>query len=172
MRRWSILLLAAAFLLVATACGDNKDSNEPKVTEQPTATAEATETPLPAATDTPAPEATATSVPPAPTQPPLTNRQSCAAIQGTSYVSEEEHQWYLANCSAPPQQPAGGQQPVQPPAQPNCHPSYAGACLDPNASDYDCAGGSGNGPLYTGPVQVVGPDVFDLDRDGDGYGCE
>lgn len=54
----------------------------------------------------------------------------------------------------------------------NCHPSYEGACLDPNASDYDCAGGSGNGPLYTGKVKVVGPDVFRLDSDGDGYGCE
>jgi len=47
-----------------------------------------------------------------------------------------------------------------------------GACLDPTASDYDCAGGSGNGPLYIGPVRVVGPDVFDLDRDNDGLGCE
>lgn len=53
-----------------------------------------------------------------------------------------------------------------------CHPSYAGACLDPDASDYDCAGGSGNGPKYTGRVTVVGPDVFDLDRDNDGIGCE
>jgi hypothetical protein len=54
----------------------------------------------------------------------------------------------------------------------NCHPSYEGACLDPNASDYDCAGGSGNGPKYTGFVTVVGPDVFGLDADGDGAGCE
>jgi hypothetical protein len=54
----------------------------------------------------------------------------------------------------------------------NCHSSYEGACLDPNASDYDCAGGSGNGPEYTGFVTVVGPDVFDLDADGDGVGCE
>jgi hypothetical protein len=53
-----------------------------------------------------------------------------------------------------------------------CHPSYTGACLDPNASDYDCSGGSGNGPLYTGRVTVVGPDVFDLDRDHDGIGCD
>jgi len=52
-----------------------------------------------------------------------------------------------------------------------CHPSYSG-CLNPNASDYDCAGGSGNGPYYTGRVRVIGPDVFDLDRDGDGWGCE
>ena len=53
----------------------------------------------------------------------------------------------------------------------NCHPSYSG-CLKPNASDYDCAGGSGNGPYYTGRVSVIGPDVFGLDRDGDGVGCE
>src|SRR5262249_53410509 len=53
-----------------------------------------------------------------------------------------------------------------------CDPSYKGACLDPNASDYDCAGGSGNGPKYPGPVRVVGPDHYGLDADGDGYGCE
>ena len=57
-------------------------------------------------------------------------------------------------------------------AAPFCHPSYQGACLDRNASDYDCVGGSGDGPLYTGRVRVVGPDVFGLDRDGDGIGCQ
>jgi hypothetical protein len=62
--------------------------------------------------------------------------------------------------------------PKPPPPAPACHPSYEGACLKPDASDYDCAGGSGNGPYYTGRVIVVGPDVFDLDRDGDGIGCE
>jgi hypothetical protein len=34
------------------------------------------------------------------------------------------------------------------------------------------AGGSGDGPEYTGPVQVVGSDPYGLDSDGDGYGCE
>lgn len=53
-----------------------------------------------------------------------------------------------------------------------CHPSYKGACLKPNASDYDCRGGSGDGPYYTGVVRVVGPDVFRLDTDHDGWGCE
>jgi hypothetical protein len=62
--------------------------------------------------------------------------------------------------------------PAPAPAPAACHPSYTGACLDPNASDYDCAGGSGNGPKYTGTVIVVGPDVFGLDADGDGIGCE
>jgi len=55
---------------------------------------------------------------------------------------------------------------------PGCDTNYTGACLDPSASDYDCAGGSGNGPRYTGPVQVVGSDHFRLDGDGDGLGCE
>ena len=58
------------------------------------------------------------------------------------------------------------------PAPSGCHPSYTGACLDPNASDYDCAGGSGDGPKYTGFVHVVGYDEFGLDADHDGLGCE
>jgi hypothetical protein len=68
---------------------------------------------------------------------------------------------------------AGAPAAKKPPAKPaKCHPSYKGACLDPRASDYDCIGGSGNGPRYTGRVRVVGPDVFRLDADGDGWGCE
>jgi hypothetical protein len=59
------------------------------------------------------------------------------------------------------------------PQAPGCHPSYGGACLDPGVSDYDCAGGSGNGPEYVpGPVKVVGSDDYELDADGDGVGCE
>src|SRR4051794_27444386 len=53
-----------------------------------------------------------------------------------------------------------------------CDPNYSGACLDPNSPDYDCASGNGNGPDYTGEVEVVGDDHFDLDRDGDGVACE
>jgi hypothetical protein len=61
---------------------------------------------------------------------------------------------------APPA-PAGG-----------CDPNYSGACV-PIASDVDCAGGGGNGPAYVqGPVTVVGTDIYHLDRDGDGVGCE
>ena len=54
-----------------------------------------------------------------------------------------------------------------------CDPNYRGACLKPNVSDYDCAGGSGNGPYYVrGPVRVVGRDHYRLDADHDGIGCE
>lgn len=53
----------------------------------------------------------------------------------------------------------------------NCDPNYSG-CV-PVASDVDCAGGSGNGPAYVrGPIYVIGVDIYDLDRDGDGVGCE
>ncbi|MEO3929406.1 G5 domain-containing protein [Micromonosporaceae bacterium B7E4] len=52
-----------------------------------------------------------------------------------------------------------------------CDSNYGG-CV-PIASDVDCAGGSGNGPAYvSGPVRVIGNDIYDLDRDGDGYGCD
>lgn len=53
-----------------------------------------------------------------------------------------------------------------------CDPSYSGACLDPYASDYDCEGGSGDGPYYTSTVTVVGEDHYGLDSDSDGWGCE
>lgn len=65
--------------------------------------------------------------------------------------------------------------PPPPPPAPlvgNCDANYADACV-PVASDVDCAGGSGNGPAYvSGIVRVVGSDIYDLDRDGDGYGCD
>jgi resuscitation-promoting factor RpfB len=40
------------------------------------------------------------------------------------------------------------------------------------APDVDCLGGSGNGPECVGTVTVIGPDVYGLDADGDGVGCE
>lgn len=53
----------------------------------------------------------------------------------------------------------------------NCDPNYSG-CV-PVASDVDCAGGSGNGPAYVrGPINVIGTDIYGLDRDGDGIACE
>jgi beta-lactam-binding protein with PASTA domain len=80
----------------------------------------------------------------------------------------------LVVAKAPPPPPSTAP-PAPPPTAPppNCHPSYQGECLRVGIGDYDCAGGSGNGPNYVqGTVRVVGPDEFDLDRDGDGWGCE
>ena len=54
----------------------------------------------------------------------------------------------------------------------SCDSNYSGACV-PVARDVDCAGGSGNGPAYvSGPVTVVGNDIYGLDRDGDGVACD
>ena len=53
----------------------------------------------------------------------------------------------------------------------SCDPNYTG-CV-PIDSDVDCAGGSGNGPSYVwGPVRVIGRDIYRLDGDNDGIGCE
>ncbi|MDN3311013.1 G5 domain-containing protein [Microbacterium oryzae] len=73
---------------------------------------------------------------------------------------------------APPAAPEPAPAPEA--AQPSngCDPNYADACV-PIASDVDCAGGSGNGPAYfDGVARVVGTDIYDLDRDGDGFACE
>ena len=53
----------------------------------------------------------------------------------------------------------------------NCTTGYK-PCLAP-APDYDCAGGSGDGPMYAvGPIYVTGSDPYDLDSEGDGIACE
>jgi resuscitation-promoting factor RpfB len=58
------------------------------------------------------------------------------------------------------------------PAPAKCDPNYSGACV-PIASDVDCGGGSGNGPAYVyGTVKVIGDDIYGLDADGEGYGCD
>jgi hypothetical protein len=55
----------------------------------------------------------------------------------------------------------------------DCNPSYPDVCIPNGAADYDCAGGSGNGPNYIkGPIRVLSPDPYGLDRDHDGIGCE
>ena len=64
-----------------------------------------------------------------------------------------------------PQQPA-----LEPAPGTNSSCDYD-PCLPP-AADYDCAGGSGDGPEYTGRVTVTGSDPYGLDADGDGVGCE
>ncbi|MDQ5855079.1 MAG: hypothetical protein M3302_01885 [Actinomycetota bacterium] len=43
--------------------------------------------------------------------------------------------------------------------------NYTGDCV-PIARDVDCEADTGNGPAY------VGDDRYELDRDGNGVGCE
>jgi len=56
-----------------------------------------------------------------------------------------------------------------------CTPGYS-PCLPPGAhgfQDYDCAGGEGNGPLWVYTTErITGSDIYELDRDYDGWGCE
>jgi len=57
----------------------------------------------------------------------------------------------------------------------NCTPGYSPCLVDHGGADYDCAGGSGNGPYYTEPgveYTVTGSDPYGLDANGNGLGCE
>jgi hypothetical protein len=57
----------------------------------------------------------------------------------------------------------------------NCTPGYSPCLVYHGGADYDCAGGSGDGPYYTEPgrtYRVTGSDPYGLDADNDGYGCE
>jgi hypothetical protein len=98
---------------------------------------------------------------PAPTLPPVTSPPVTAPPVTAAPATAPPRTW------PPVTQPP----PVVQPAASGCDPNYSGACV-PIASDVDCAGGSGNGPAYVaGPVTVIGSDIYDLDRDGDGVGC-
>ncbi|HYV09508.1 MAG TPA: hypothetical protein VE980_01155 [Pyrinomonadaceae bacterium] len=58
-----------------------------------------------------------------------------------------------------------------PQTESKCDPNYS-PCV-PIASDVDCAGGRGNGPAFVkGPVKVIGKDIYKLDGDHNGIGCE
>ncbi len=55
----------------------------------------------------------------------------------------------------------------------NCTPGYSPCLVYHGGLDYDCAGGSGNGPYFAyGTITVTGSDPYGLDFDHDGYGCE
>lgn len=57
----------------------------------------------------------------------------------------------------------------------NCTSGYSPCLVYHGGADYDCAGGSGDGPYYTEPgvvYSVTGSDPYGLDADNDGRGCE
>jgi hypothetical protein len=54
---------------------------------------------------------------------------------------------------------------TQPAPASTCHPSYTGYCVPNNRGDINC-------PDIKHRVMVVGPDVYGLDSDHDGVGCE
>lgn len=78
---------------------------------------------------------------------------------------------YNTYTSSIPDNRANHAAPVAISSQQGCDPNYSG-CV-PVASDVDCAGGPGNGPAYvSGPIRVLGSDIYHMDGDGDGIACE
>jgi hypothetical protein len=56
----------------------------------------------------------------------------------------------------------------------NCTPGYSPCLPYRGGQDYDCYGGSGNGPYFTAPgvtYTVTGSDPYRLDGNGDGKAC-
>ncbi len=164
-RGW-FLVLGAAVLGVFVFCGivvaaaGSKDQKDTGDVSRTGALAMEQSTPPPAAATTaPATTAAATSAPAstAPvTVPPVVTTTPPAAKAPTT--------------KAPAPKPPTTK-PATKPAS-NCNPNYT-PCVPNDPVDVDCKGGSGNGPSYVqGPVRVIGTDVYDLDRDGDGIGCD
>jgi hypothetical protein len=106
---------------------------------------------------------------PAPTQsrkqPDVPGQHDAIAADGTQDSPEVLRTKVLESIATPTAWDADS------PIGADCNPNYR-PCV-PFDSDVDCEGGSGNGPSYVrGPIHVVGSDPYDLDRDGNGVGCE
>ena len=85
--------------------------------------------------------------------------QACRTVKPAESIAAQRSK---SNSSLPPPAPQTESQ---------CDPNYS-PCV-PIASDVDCAGGKGNGPEFVkGPVKVIGKDIYKLDGDHDGIGCE
>jgi hypothetical protein len=146
------LVLAGCFVLLLGACDEDVKSSTLGAGDAPDVTTAVSE---PSTTTTVAP-AVATTAAPTTTAAPAQTTTTARRVRVTTTTA------------APA--PAA----VAPASSGSCHPSYQGTCIPPDVSDADCYPGSGDGPWYVKEdnVKVVGPDVFDLDRDGDGIGCE
>jgi hypothetical protein len=144
---WIAAAAVALVLFIASLANNDEETPSSDAAGDRTTTASATPT-----TTTPPPTTTTTTTTVVPAPPPVV-----VDPQPVETVTEEP---------APPPPPAPEPEPA-----PACDPNYSG-CV-PVASDVDCKGGSGNGPAYVdGPVQVIGSDIYDLDRDGDGTACD
>lgn len=158
-------MLAAAVL--STACGSAPGLPDPSPVVAPAAD------PLPGPgptrpTTTPAPT---TSV--VPTTAPTRAPAAVVPIETEPPVIEPEPAVQrAAGADLAPVQPAAPVEEPEPVVRGGCNDNYD-PCVPDDPKDVDCEGGSGNGPSYVdGPVRVVGDDVYGLDADDDGIGCE
>ncbi|MCE3556203.1 hypothetical protein LWC33_32775 [Pseudonocardia sp. RS11V-5] len=167
-----VLLPVLAGALLVAGCGSS--------TPTPVSYAAAPVASRPAATSTTAPATTTptTTTAATTTVPPATTRVAVAAVApavvppaARTTTRPPAPRTTVVRAAAPTTHPpARTATPVARPAS-NCDPNYSG-CV-PIDSDVDCAGGSGNGPSYVrGPVRVTGKDIYGLDADKDGIGCE
>jgi hypothetical protein len=177
--RWG--MIAAVWLPVAASAMTSEPSEQPRAVQEVAPTIAA-----PDVAPTPSPSAIVE--PPAPTEEPsylaAPPKKSAESDTTSESYSESRARGFSGNSGGgdgpveseeyqPEFEPAPEPEPEPEPAGEKCHPNYSGACLKPDSPDYDCAGGSGNGPDYVdGPVYVQGDDTYDLDRDGNGVGCE
>lgn len=137
-------VVAVMLLIGGLANAIGKDNASPATSSPPASTTTSTEAPTTTVVPT-------TTPPPAPPPAPVTTE---APAPKTTTKTQ-----------APPPPP-----PAEKPAS-QCDPNYSG-CV-PIADDVDCAGGKGDGPAYVrGPVRVIGTDIYKLDADKDGIGCE
>jgi hypothetical protein len=159
--RWWGVAFVAALAWVAAASGANSDQEEKVATSASNSVAEVGRVASASAPAT-APSTTSTSTT---TAPPTTTTiaPTTTTIAPTTTT--------IAPTTTTAVRVVTTQAPVAPVQQ--CTPGYR-PCIAPG-SDVDCAGGTGNGPRYVaGPVSVdqAYGDIYDLDRDGNGVGCQ
>lgn len=145
------VVAAIVVIMVAVGGGEDEPAAGPAADRTTTTTTRTTTT-----------TTTTTRATPATTPPPTTTTTTTPPPVTTTVAPPPR------TTEAPPPPP---EKPVVVAPVSDCDPNYSG-CV-PVASDVDCAGGSGNGPAYVaGPVRVIGSDIYGLDRDGDGIGCD
>jgi len=113
-----------------------------------------------------------TALPPSPTTPPTTAAPTTAQTTTTPTTAVPTTPTIaVPTTTAVPTTPAPPTTPEPMTTTRQCDPNYSG-CV-PVASDVDCAGGEGDGPAYlSGTAEVIGTDIYGLDRDDNGVACD
>jgi hypothetical protein len=151
--------LTALVLVVAVAVVASPDDGDGGTAVQ---AAQAVDT---QATTTTAPEPETTTTLAAAAQPTTAARAATAAARAPTTTRPRAA---TATTRPPTTTPPAA---VAATAAPSCHASYAPCILD-TGTDVDCAG-KGDGPRYvSGSYHIHGPDEYDLDSNGNKYGCD